>query len=102
MIKHAPFQNYRFYTAADDNAVQIRIFKEGEPDGILTRFTAPVTALCFSKDGTKAIAGSRYASFYIQSFVFVFFNMFYLFVLFKARTIVHLRIYYNTTYYKQC
>ena len=53
------FQNKRFFTAADDNAVRAHTFPDGQADGILVRFTAPVTHMCFNTDGTKLYAGAR-------------------------------------------
>ncbi|XP_067018365.1 WD repeat and HMG-box DNA-binding protein 1-like [Acropora muricata] len=50
-------KNEKIVTASD-NAVQAFTFPEGSPDGILTRFTAPVNHLCFNQSGTVLAAGS--------------------------------------------
>ncbi len=68
------FQNLRFFTGGDDNAIQAHSFKEGQADGFLTRFTAPVTHMCFSADGKKVLAGSRCVIIPETSFV-IFINM---------------------------
>lgn len=46
------------YVGSDHNNVQIFSFPEAELDGILTRFTAPVTSIDVSKDGSLVAAGS--------------------------------------------
>lgn len=53
-------QNKRLVTAGSRNTVQIHTFPDGEPDGILTRFTTNATHVAFNSSGTKVAAGSRY------------------------------------------
>lgn len=53
------FQNGHFYTASDSNTVQVHTFPDGSPDGLVTRFTAPVTHMCFNESGSHLLAGSR-------------------------------------------
>lgn len=50
-------KNEKIVTASD-NVVQAFTFPEGSPDGILTRFTAPVNHLCFNQSGTILVAGA--------------------------------------------
>ena len=52
------FQNDHFYAACDDHTIRACKFPDGQADGILTRFTAPVTTMCCSKDGKTIIAGA--------------------------------------------
>ncbi|XP_055010369.1 WD repeat and HMG-box DNA-binding protein 1 [Boleophthalmus pectinirostris] len=52
----------RLATASSSNAVQLHTFPEGEPDGILTRFTTNATHVTFNAAGTRVAAGSRKAS----------------------------------------
>lgn len=52
-------QNQRLVTAGSTNTVQIHTFPEGEPDGILTRFTTNATHVAFNSSGSKVAAGSR-------------------------------------------
>jgi chromosome transmission fidelity protein 4 len=52
-------QNGRFFTATDTNSVQAYKFPEGMPDGLVTRFTAPVNHMVFTSDGKTMVAGSR-------------------------------------------
>lgn len=47
-------------TASSSNTVQIHTFPEGEPDGILTRFTTNATHVAFNGSGSRVAAGSRY------------------------------------------
>lgn len=49
----------RFFVAADDNAVQAYLLKEGEPDGLIVRFTAHATHICINSAGTMLISGAR-------------------------------------------
>ncbi|XP_022092960.1 WD repeat and HMG-box DNA-binding protein 1-like [Acanthaster planci] len=51
-------KNNRLYTASEANTIQAHTFPEGSPDGIVTRFTAPVTHFCLSQDGEKLLAGA--------------------------------------------
>lgn len=53
-------QNDRYYAATENNAILVFTFKEGDPEGIIMRFTLPVTHMCFNKDGSKLLAGARY------------------------------------------
>ncbi|KAJ7390586.1 WD repeat and HMG-box DNA binding-domain containing protein 1 [Desmophyllum pertusum] len=50
-------KNKKIVTASD-NSVQAFTFPEGSPDGILTRFTAPVNHICFNQSGTVLAAGA--------------------------------------------
>ncbi|XP_064622093.1 WD repeat and HMG-box DNA-binding protein 1-like [Lineus longissimus] len=52
------FRNNRFYTASDTNTVHAHTFPEGNPDGVVTRFTAPVNHMVLNKTGTKLAAGA--------------------------------------------
>ncbi|KAL5009063.1 hypothetical protein ScPMuIL_014644 [Solemya velum] len=52
------FKHERFFTATDTNTIQASTFPEGAPDGILTRFTAPVTHMVLNKTGSTLIAGA--------------------------------------------
>ncbi|XP_013388895.1 WD repeat and HMG-box DNA-binding protein 1-like [Lingula anatina] len=52
------YMNDHFYTASDDNCVQVHTFPEGAPDGIVTRFTSPATHMCFNKTGTHMLVGA--------------------------------------------
>ncbi|XP_014662660.1 PREDICTED: WD repeat and HMG-box DNA-binding protein 1-like isoform X2 [Priapulus caudatus] len=47
-----------FATASDTLSVQLHGFPMGEPEGIITRFTAPVSHMCFNKSGSLLLAGS--------------------------------------------
>lgn len=51
-------KNGKLVTASSNNAVQIHTFPDGEPDGILTRFTTNATHVTFSRSGTRVAAGS--------------------------------------------
>uniref|UniRef100_A0A8D0GCI3 WDHD1 first WD40 domain-containing protein n=1 Tax=Sphenodon punctatus TaxID=8508 RepID=A0A8D0GCI3_SPHPU len=51
-------KNGRLVTAVSNNTVQIHTFPEGEPDGILTRFTTNANHVVFNADGAKIAAGS--------------------------------------------
>ncbi|NWI30781.1 WDHD1 protein, partial [Sula dactylatra] len=51
-------KNGRLITAVSNNTVQIHTFPEGDPDGILTRFTTNANHVVFNSDGTKIAAGS--------------------------------------------
>ena len=55
------YQNGRFYSACDDHTIQAHMLDDGTPDGLLTRFTAPVSCLCFNSAGTHMAAGAWYA-----------------------------------------
>ncbi|PVD25434.1 hypothetical protein C0Q70_13090 [Pomacea canaliculata] len=52
------FRNGRFFTATDNNAVQASKFPDGMPDGLITRFTAPVTHMVFNASGSTMVAGA--------------------------------------------
>uniref|UniRef100_A0A6I8SBM7 WD repeat and HMG-box DNA-binding protein 1 n=1 Tax=Xenopus tropicalis TaxID=8364 RepID=A0A6I8SBM7_XENTR len=51
-------KNGKVVTAASNNAIQLHTFPDGEPDGILTRFTTNANHVVFNNDGTKIAAGS--------------------------------------------
>ncbi|KAG8561603.1 hypothetical protein GDO81_015408 [Engystomops pustulosus] len=51
-------KNGKVVTASSDNAVQMHTFPDGDPDGILTRFTTNANHVVFNSDGTKIAAGS--------------------------------------------
>ncbi|XP_019723126.1 WD repeat and HMG-box DNA-binding protein 1 isoform X1 [Hippocampus comes] len=51
-------KNGKLVTANSSNAVQIHTFPDGEPDGILTRFTTNATHVTFNTSGSKVAAGS--------------------------------------------
>ncbi|XP_033641025.1 WD repeat and HMG-box DNA-binding protein 1-like [Asterias rubens] len=48
----------KLYTASEANTIQAHTFPEGAADGIVTRFTAPVTHFCLSQDGNKVLGGA--------------------------------------------
>ncbi|KAJ7345371.1 hypothetical protein JRQ81_001321 [Phrynocephalus forsythii] len=48
----------KLITAVSNNTVQIHTFPEGNPDGILTRFTMNANHVVFNADGGKVAAGS--------------------------------------------
>ncbi|XP_071476243.1 WD repeat and HMG-box DNA-binding protein 1-like [Diadema antillarum] len=48
----------RLYIASDTNTVQAYTFPEGQYDGIISRFTAPVTHISFSSNCKKLAAGA--------------------------------------------
>lgn len=52
-------QSGKLYVGSDANQVQIFTFPDAELDGILTRFTAPVTTINVSIDGSLIAAGSE-------------------------------------------
>ncbi|XP_041351144.1 WD repeat and HMG-box DNA-binding protein 1-like [Gigantopelta aegis] len=52
------YKNGRFFTSSDANSVQVHTFPDGGPDGIVTRFTAPVNHMCFNQSGTTMVAGA--------------------------------------------
>ncbi|XP_064600556.1 WD repeat and HMG-box DNA-binding protein 1-like [Liolophura sinensis] len=52
------FKNDRFFTASDSNSVQAYTFPDGAPDGIITRFTSPVTHMCLNSSGSTLVAGA--------------------------------------------
>ncbi|XP_076332121.1 chromosome transmission fidelity 4 [Tachypleus tridentatus] len=52
------FTDKRFLVATDNNSIQAYTFPDREPDGIITRFTAPVHHMCCSNDGRIIVAGS--------------------------------------------
>ncbi|KAM9860393.1 WD repeat and HMG-box DNA-binding protein 1 [Aulostomus maculatus] len=51
-------KNGKLVTASSNNTVQIHTFPDGEPDGILTRFTTNATHVSFNRSGSKVAAGS--------------------------------------------
>ncbi|KAM9766045.1 WD repeat and HMG-box DNA-binding protein 1 isoform 2-T2 [Menidia menidia] len=51
-------KNGKLVTASSNNTVQIHTFPEGEPDGILTRFTTNATHVAFNRSGSRVAAGS--------------------------------------------
>lgn len=53
-------QNGKLVTAVSNNTVQIHTFPEGDPDGILTRFTTNANHVTFNSSGSRVAAGSRY------------------------------------------
>lgn len=55
-----PPQNSKLVTASSNNTVQIHTFPDGDPDGILTRFTTNATHVTFNRSGLRVAAGSRY------------------------------------------
>uniref|UniRef100_A0A665WXL0 WD repeat and HMG-box DNA-binding protein 1 n=1 Tax=Echeneis naucrates TaxID=173247 RepID=A0A665WXL0_ECHNA len=48
----------KLVTASSNNTVQIHTFPDGDPDGILTRFTTNATHVAFNSNGTRVAAGS--------------------------------------------
>ncbi|KAM5337026.1 WD repeat and HMG-box DNA-binding protein 1 [Glossophaga mutica] len=48
----------KLVTAVSNNTIQVHTFPEGDPDGILTRFTTNANHVVFNSDGTKIAAGS--------------------------------------------
>ncbi|XP_076834925.1 WD repeat and HMG-box DNA-binding protein 1 [Brachyhypopomus gauderio] len=48
----------KLVTAVSNNTVQIHTFPDGDPDGILTRFTTNANHVTFNFSGTKVAAGS--------------------------------------------
>ncbi|KAJ7991022.1 hypothetical protein DPEC_G00292930 [Dallia pectoralis] len=51
-------KNGKLVTATANNTVQIHTFPEGEPDGILTRFTTHATHVTYNSSGSRVAAGS--------------------------------------------
>uniref|UniRef100_A0A4W6EHQ4 WD repeat and HMG-box DNA-binding protein 1 n=1 Tax=Lates calcarifer TaxID=8187 RepID=A0A4W6EHQ4_LATCA len=51
-------KNGKLVTASSNNTVQIHTFPDGDPDGILTRFTTNATHVTFNSSGSKVGAGS--------------------------------------------
>ncbi|KAM9294381.1 WD repeat and HMG-box DNA-binding protein 1 [Gastrophryne carolinensis] len=51
-------KNGKVVTASSNNAIQLHTFPEGEPDGILTRFTTNANHVVFNSDGSRIAAGS--------------------------------------------
>nr|XP_057932990.1 WD repeat and HMG-box DNA-binding protein 1 isoform X1 [Doryrhamphus excisus] len=51
-------KNGKLVTASSNNTVQIHTFPDGDPDGILTRFTTNATHVSFNASGSKVAAGS--------------------------------------------
>ncbi|XP_053366329.1 WD repeat and HMG-box DNA-binding protein 1 [Clarias gariepinus] len=48
----------KLVTAVSNNTVQIHTFPDGDPDGILTRFTTNTNHVTFNSSGTRVAAGS--------------------------------------------
>ncbi|KAJ8411876.1 hypothetical protein AAFF_G00155140 [Aldrovandia affinis] len=51
-------KNGKLVTAVSNNTVQIHTFPEGDPDGILTRFTTNANHVAFNSIGSRVAAGS--------------------------------------------
>uniref|UniRef100_A0A3Q3IZJ8 WD repeat and HMG-box DNA-binding protein 1 n=1 Tax=Monopterus albus TaxID=43700 RepID=A0A3Q3IZJ8_MONAL len=51
-------KNGKLVTASSNNTVQIHTFPDGDPDGILTRFTASATHVTFNSSSSRVAAGS--------------------------------------------
>uniref|UniRef100_UPI003AAF20A5 WD repeat and HMG-box DNA-binding protein 1 n=1 Tax=Centroberyx gerrardi TaxID=166262 RepID=UPI003AAF20A5 len=51
-------KNGKLVTAGSNNTVQIHTFPDGDPDGILTRFTTNATHVTFNSSGSRVAAGS--------------------------------------------
>ncbi|XP_036448689.1 WD repeat and HMG-box DNA-binding protein 1 isoform X1 [Colossoma macropomum] len=51
-------RNGKLVTAVSNNTVQIHTFPDGDPDGILTRFTTNANHVTFNASGTRVAAGS--------------------------------------------
>ncbi|XP_056123194.1 WD repeat and HMG-box DNA-binding protein 1 [Rhinichthys klamathensis goyatoka] len=51
-------KNGKLVTAVSNNTVQIHTFPEGDPDGILTRFTTNANHVTFNASGSRVAAGS--------------------------------------------
>lgn len=60
VLLFSPQQNGKLITAASNNTVQIHTFPEGDPDGILTRFTTNANHVTFNTSGSKVAVGSRF------------------------------------------
>ncbi|OWF52969.1 WD repeat and HMG-box DNA-binding protein 1-like isoform X2 [Mizuhopecten yessoensis] len=52
------YKSGRFFTSSDTNSVQAHTFPDGAPDGILTRFTAPVNHMVVNQSGKTMVACS--------------------------------------------
>ena len=77
LCEHSLFgcQNDRLYAATDGNAVESYLFEDGQPDGVLTRFSSHATHMCFNSAGSAVVVGARYV--YIFTVVYVFFQKFF-------------------------
>ena len=53
------FQKDRYFAGTDANTIQAYTFPAGNPDGILTRFTAPANHIVLNESGSTLVAGSR-------------------------------------------
>ncbi|XP_067223674.1 WD repeat and HMG-box DNA-binding protein 1 [Chanodichthys erythropterus] len=51
-------KNGKLVTAVSNNTVQIHTFPDGDPDGILTRFTTNANHVTFNASGSRVAAGS--------------------------------------------
>ncbi|XP_060071524.1 WD repeat and HMG-box DNA-binding protein 1-like [Ylistrum balloti] len=52
------YKSGRFFTSSDTNTIQAHTFPDGGPDGILTRFTAPVNHMVVNRSGKTMVACS--------------------------------------------
>ena len=51
-------QGDTFYIGSDNNTIEARKIADGNFDGIVTKFTAPVTHIDSNKSGTHLVAGA--------------------------------------------
>ena len=51
-------RNNKLYTAVENNTIQVHSIPDMEPDGLVTRFTAPVNHMSISRDGQWLVAGA--------------------------------------------
>lgn len=58
VIYSSPSQGNKVFAGTESNTVQSYLLPDGSPDGILCRFTAPVTHIDLSEDGKKLVAGA--------------------------------------------
>jgi len=58
-------QNERLYAATDGNAVESYLFEDGQPDGVLTRFSSHATHMCFNSSGSIIVVGARLIYFFL-------------------------------------
>ena len=52
------FQDERIFVGKGSNAIQIYKQDDGSEDGIVTRFTAPITSIDINQSGKMLAAGS--------------------------------------------
>ncbi|KAK2878995.1 hypothetical protein Q8A67_019786 [Cirrhinus molitorella] len=57
-VYSAALKNGKLVTAVSNNTVQIHTFPEGDPDGILTRFTTNANHVTFNSSGSRVAVGS--------------------------------------------